>query len=52
MQRSIAIVAYDDVQLLDVAGRLEVFELARRRSLERDRPDPYTIEVLGPLTGR
>jgi transcriptional regulator GlxA family with amidase domain len=48
VRRSIAIVAYEDVQLLDVAGPLEVFELARRRSLERKRPDPYAIEVLGP----
>jgi transcriptional regulator GlxA family with amidase domain len=46
--RSIAIVAHADVQLLDVAGPLEVFDLARRRSLERGRPDPYTIEVLAP----
>lgn len=48
MRRSIAIVAYGDVQLLDVAGPLEVFDLARRRSIEGGRPDPYEIEVLGP----
>lgn len=51
MARSIAVVAHQDVQLLDVAGPLEVFDLARRRSLERGQPDPYRIEVLAPTSG-
>lgn len=44
--RAIAIVAFPGVQLLDVAGPLEVFELARRLSTERGAPDPYRLEVL------
>jgi transcriptional regulator GlxA family with amidase domain len=46
VSRAIAIVAFPGVQLLDVAGPLEVFELARRLSTEQGAPDPYRVEVL------
>lgn len=52
--RRVALVAFQGVQLLDVAGPLEVFDLARRNCLDAGRPDPYRIEVLtaagGPVT--
>ncbi len=47
MTRRIAIVAYDDVQLLDVAGPLEVFALAERFA----GPGAYQVEVVATSSG-
>jgi transcriptional regulator GlxA family with amidase domain len=44
--RRVVIVAYDDVQLLDVAGPLEVFSLADRFTRERTGRSGYDVQVV------
>src|SRR4051794_5783259 len=49
MTRRITIVAYPDVQLLDVTGPYEVFALANRFAAS-SAPAPYDIEVVARPT--
>jgi transcriptional regulator GlxA family with amidase domain len=51
--RTIAVVAYPGVQILDVTGPLEVFARAGGVAVERGRAatSPYRIEVLAPEAG-
>ena len=44
--RSVAVLAFPDVQLLDVVGPLEVFAMASR-CLGTDSGHPYRVEVIG-----
>ncbi len=47
--RSIEILAFADVQLLDVAGPLQVFASANERAAERELPRPYAARVVAPV---
>ncbi len=51
-KRRVEIVCYPDVQLLDVAGPLQVFATANDQAQFEKRPAPYEIVVVGasPLT--
>ena len=51
--RTIAVLAYPGVQVLDVTGPLEVFARASEVAVERGRAasPPYRIEVLAPQAG-
>ena len=46
--RPIELLAFPDVQLLDVAGPLQVFSSANERAAERGLPPPYSPRVVGP----
>lgn len=50
--RLVSLLAFPDVQVLDVTGPLEVFAQADRFAAEADRPFPgYRVEVLAPEPG-
>jgi transcriptional regulator GlxA family with amidase domain len=49
--RSVVIVAFDRVQLLDIAGPLQVFASARELSERRGLPEPYGTVVVSPTGG-
>jgi transcriptional regulator GlxA family with amidase domain len=49
--RRIVIVAFDQAQLLDIAGPLQVFASARDLAALRALPDPYEIAVVSPEGG-
>jgi transcriptional regulator GlxA family with amidase domain len=51
--RTVAVLAYPGVQVLDVTGPLEVFARASEVAVERGRAasPPYRIEVLAPQAG-
>ncbi len=53
MVRHIVMVAFDDAQMLDICGPLEVFSCAARLLTddERRRPLPYTVEVVAARRG-
>ena len=46
--RSVVLVAFDGVQLLDIAGPLDVFDAANRVCAVRGRPAAYAPQVVGP----
>src|SRR5262249_29422633 len=46
--RRIEVLAFPDVQMLDVAGPIEVFADASRRALKARSPSPYEIRVVAP----
>ena len=48
--RTIAVLAYPGVQVLDVTGPLEVFARASEVAVERGRSEtpPYVIQMLAP----
>jgi transcriptional regulator GlxA family with amidase domain len=46
--RVVEVLAYDAVQLLDVAGPLQVFASANDLSAEAGNPPPYTLQVVAP----
>lgn len=46
--RAVELLAFSDVQLLDVAGPLQVFSSANERAAERGDPPPYAAHVVGP----
>jgi transcriptional regulator GlxA family with amidase domain len=52
--RHVVMLAFDDAQLLDIAGPLEVFSRASRLLTDEDRKGPpaYTVEVVGTRRGR
>jgi transcriptional regulator GlxA family with amidase domain len=49
--RRIVIVAFNQAQLLDIAGPVQVFASARDLAALRARPDPYEIAVVSPEGG-
>ncbi|HUC67654.1 MAG TPA: GlxA family transcriptional regulator [Stellaceae bacterium] len=49
--RRIVIVAFDQAQLLDIAGPVQVFASARDLAALRALPDPYEIAVVSPEGG-
>ena len=49
--RSVVIVAFDQAQLLDIAGPLQVFASARELAMHRGLPDPYQTTVVSPAGG-
>ena len=53
VMRTIAVLAYPGVQILDVTGPLEVFARAGEVAVERGsaRISPYRVEVLAPAAG-
>ena len=46
--RSVVLVALDGVQLLDIAGPLDVFDAANRVCAAQGRPAAYVLQVVGP----
>lgn len=48
-KRAIEIVAFPDLQLLDVAGPLQVFVSANEMALKAGRPAPYEVKVVAPV---
>ena len=48
--RAIELLAFSDVQLLDVAGPLQVFSSANERAAERGLLRPYEMRVVAPST--
>ncbi len=54
MTRRIVMVAFDDAQILDVCGPLEVFSRASRLATDEGRRGsaPYVVEVVAPRRGR
>lgn len=46
--RTVELLAFPDVQLLDVAGPLQVFSSANERVAERGLPQPYATRVIAP----
>jgi transcriptional regulator GlxA family with amidase domain len=46
--RRIELLAFPDVQMLDIAGPAQVFTAANERAAERQAPSPYAIEVVAP----
>src|SRR5471032_1413202 len=46
--RRIEILAFDQVQLLDVAGPLQVFATANDFAVHRGAPAPYDLDVFAP----
>lgn len=49
--RRIVFVAFEAVQLLDIAGPLQVFASAREIALRRGLPDPYALAIGSPGGG-
>jgi transcriptional regulator GlxA family with amidase domain len=49
--REVALVAFDGVQTLDLAGPLEVFAGANRLEEHAGRPAPYRVSIVGVRTG-
>jgi len=49
--RLIDLLAFDQVQLLDVAGPLQVFASANELALAQGNPAPYRMRVLAPQAG-
>jgi transcriptional regulator GlxA family with amidase domain len=49
--RRIAVVAFPDVQVLDVVGPLEVFAIASRVLELRGQLTPYAVEVVATRAG-
>jgi len=50
MTTRVAILVFDEVDLLDVGGPYEVFLTASRLELRRGRPGPFEVAVVG-VTG-
>lgn len=52
--RTVAVVAYDGIEILDAAGPIEVFEMVNRTLRERGEPPAYALTLLagaaGPVT--
>jgi len=48
--RAINILAFDDVQLLDVSGPMQVFASANELAAERDKHRPYQVRVVSETT--
>src|SRR5450755_1831314 len=46
--RRIEVLAFDQVQLLDVAGPLQVFATANDFAVHRGAPAPYDLDVFAP----
>ncbi len=46
--RAVELLAFPDLQLLDVAGPLQVFASANERAVERGLPVPYATRVVAP----
>src|SRR6201996_1996552 len=46
--RRVEVLAFPDVQLLDVAGPLQVFSSANERAAERGMAPPYAVRVVAP----
>ena len=51
-QRRVEVLAFPNVQLLDVAGPLEVFHAAIGQAARGRAPAPYTIKVIAPEGAR
>lgn len=49
--RSVVFVAFDDMQVLDLAGPHEVFALANRFAVEAGEPPPYALDVRRAISG-
>lgn len=53
MSRTVAILLFDEVEVLDLAGRFEIFSVAGRRSGGEPPFNVYTVaEKAGPLSAR
>lgn len=51
MSRRVLLVAYPEVQLLDVVGPLEVFDIANRKLAAHGRATEYDVQVVATSTG-
>lgn len=47
--RAVEVLAFPDVQLLDVAGPLQVFASANERAAGKGLPPPYAVRVVAPV---
>ena len=49
--RTIAVVAYDGIEIFDATGPIEVFEMANRELIENGQRSAYTIKLLAAKAG-
>ena len=49
--RAVEVLAFPDVQLLDVTGPFQVLASANRLAEESGQPPPYTLRVVSPVAG-